>query len=168
MLLVNLYRAFWFVGLVLLQALVLNHIHVCGIATPFLYIYMLLKFPSGMKRNEQLLWGFFLGLLVDIFSNTYGLNTFATVALAMARPYLLRLLTPRDMTESIIPSFKSMGPASFMRYLTLSIFFHHFLLIMIEAFSFSTALLTMLRVVVCTALTLACVVAVEAIRRSEK
>jgi rod shape-determining protein MreD len=108
MLLVNLYRAFWFVGLVLLQALVLNHIHVCGIATPFLYIYMLLKFPSGMKRNEQLLWGFFLGLLVDIFSNTYGLNTFATVALAMARPYLLRLLTPRDMTESIIPSFKSM------------------------------------------------------------
>jgi hypothetical protein len=72
------------------------------------------------------------------------------------------------MTESIIPSFKSMGPASFMRYLTLSIFFHHFLLIMIEAFSFSTALLTMLRVVVCTALTLACVVAVEAIRRSEK
>jgi rod shape-determining protein MreD len=168
MLLVYIYRVLWFVGLVLLQALVLNHIHICGIATPFLYIYMILKFPSGMSRNEAMLWAFFLGLIVDIFSNTPGMNTFASVAVAMVRPYMLQLFTPRDMPDSIIPSFKTMGPSSFMKYLTLSILIHCFLLVSIEVFSFSSILLTLLRIVACTLLTVACAVALEGIRRKEK
>jgi rod shape-determining protein MreD len=168
MLLVYLYRVLWFIGLVLLQALVLNHIHICGIATPFLYIYMILKFPSGMSRNEAMLWAFFLGLVVDIFSNTHGMNTFASVAVAMVRPYMLQLFTPRDMPDSIIPSFKTMGPSSFMKYLTLSILIHCFLLVAIEVFSFSSILLTLLRVVACTLLTVACAVALDGIRRKEK
>lgn len=168
MLLVYIYRVLWFVGLVLLQALVLNHIHICGIATPFLYIYMILKFPSGMSRNEAMLWAFFLGLIVDIFSNTPGMNTFASVAVAMVRPYMLQLFTPRDMPDSIIPSFKTMGPSSFMKYLTLSILIHCFLLVFIEVFSFSSILLTLLRIVACTLLTVACAVALEGIRRKEK
>jgi rod shape-determining protein MreD len=168
MLLVYLYRVLWFVGLVLLQALVLNHIHLCGIATPFLYIYLLLKFPSGMSRNESLLWAFFLGLIVDIFSDTYGINTFASVAVAMVRPYMLQLFTPRDMPDSIIPSFKTMGPASFMKYISLTIFIQCFLLVAIEVCSFSAILLILLRTLACTLLTVACVVAVEGIRRKEK
>jgi rod shape-determining protein MreD len=129
---------------------------------------MILKFPSGMSRNEAMLWAFFLGLIVDIFSNTPGMNTFASVAVAMVRPYMLQLFTPRDMPDSIIPSFKTMGPSSFMKYLTLSILIHCFLLVFIEVFSFSSILLTLLRIVACTLLTVACAVALEGIRRKEK
>ena len=61
-------RFAWFIGLVLLQVLVLNYIHIAGYATPFLYIYFILKLDTGVSRNELMLWGFFLGLCVDIFS----------------------------------------------------------------------------------------------------
>ena len=38
-----LHRMEWFLGLVLLQVLVLNQMHVGGYATPFFYIYFILK-----------------------------------------------------------------------------------------------------------------------------
>ena len=43
-----LHKIGWFVGLVLLQVLILNNVHIAGYATPFLYIYMILKFESDV------------------------------------------------------------------------------------------------------------------------
>ncbi|HRF92087.1 MAG TPA: rod shape-determining protein MreD, partial [Bacteroides graminisolvens] len=103
------YRILWFVGLVLLQVLILNNIHLAGYATPFLYTYFILKFPSSVSRNELLLWAFFLGLIIDIFSNTPGINASATVLMAFVRPPLLTLFTPRDSFDNIVPSFKTIG-----------------------------------------------------------
>ena len=80
------HRMGWFVGLVLLQVLILNNVHIAGYATPFLYVYFILKFASGTSRNELMLWAFFLGLAIDIFSNTPGMNAAATVFLAFVRP----------------------------------------------------------------------------------
>jgi len=51
----SLYRIGWCIGLVLLQVLILNHIHIGGYATPFLYIYVILKFQSDISRNYILL-----------------------------------------------------------------------------------------------------------------
>ena len=42
------HRIGWFVGLILLQVLILNNVHIAGVATPFLYVYFILKFNSGM------------------------------------------------------------------------------------------------------------------------
>ena len=67
-------RLKWFVGLVLLQVLILNKMHISGCAIPFLYIYFILKFHSRASRNELVLWGFFLGVVVDMFCNTPGMN----------------------------------------------------------------------------------------------
>ena len=79
-----LHKIGWFIGLVLLQVLILNNVHIAGYATPFLYIYLILKFESETPRNALMLWAFFLGLTVDIFSDTPGMNAAATVALAAA------------------------------------------------------------------------------------
>ena len=155
----------WFVGLVLLQVLILNNVHIAGYATPFLYVYFILKFPSGTSRNELMLWAFFLGLIIDIFSNTPGMNAAATVLLAFVRPTFLRLFTPRDMLDSIIPSIKSMGFSPFLKFVVTSVFVHHFVLLSIEFFSFSSIPLLLLRVVACTLLTVTCIMAIEGIRR---
>ena len=69
-----LHKIGWFIGLVLLQVLILNNVHIAGYATPFLYIYLILKFESETPRNALMLWAFFLGLTVDIFSDTPGMN----------------------------------------------------------------------------------------------
>ena len=68
MIITYIHRIGWFVGLVLLQVLILNNVHIAGYATPFLYIYFILKFASGTSRNELMLWAFFFGLTIDIFS----------------------------------------------------------------------------------------------------
>ena len=156
------HRMGWFVGLVLLQVLILNNVHIAGYATPFLYVYFILKFASGTSRNELMLWAFFLGLTIDIFSNTPGMNAAATVFLAFVRP---TLFTPRDTLDSIIPSIRTMGIASFLKFTVTSVFVHHLILLTIEFFSFSSIPLLLLRVVACTLLTVTCIMAVEGIRR---
>ena len=78
---------------------------------------------------------------------------------------LLRLFTPRDNLDSIIPSFKSMGITPFLKYTTASVFVHSLALLSIEFFSFTSIWLLLLRVISCTLLTLTCILAVEGIRR---
>ena len=101
-----LHKIGWFVGLVLLQVLILNNVHIAGYATPFLYIYLILKFESDVPRNALMLWAFFLGLAVDILSDTPGMNAAATVLLAFLRVHigalLLRIVTSTLLTVACI------------------------------------------------------------------
>lgn len=165
MIITYLHRIGWFVGLALLQVLILNNVHIGGIATPFLYVYFILKFASGTSRNELMLWGFFLGLTIDIFSNTPGMNAAATTLLAFLRPVLLRLFMPRDLLDSIVPSFGAMGVAPFLKFVVVSVFVHHLALLTIEFFSFTSLPLLLLRVAACTLFTFTCIMAIEGIRR---
>ena len=165
MIITSIHRIGWFIGLVLLQVLILNNVHIAGYATPFLYIYFILKFNSGTTRNELMLWAFFFGHTIDVLSDTPGMKAAATVLLAFLRPSLLRLFTPRDNQDNLVPSFKSMGITPFLKYTTASVFIHSLALLSIEFFSFSGIWLLLLRVALCTVLTVTCIVAVEGIRR---
>ena len=87
MIITYIHRIGWFIGLVLLQVLILNNVHIAGYATPFL------------------------------------------------------------------------------KYTTASVFVHSLALLSIEFFSFSSIWLLLLRVLLCTILTVTCIVAVEGIRK---
>ena len=143
MIITYIHRIGWFIGLVLLQVLILNSVHIAGYATPFLYIYFILKFSS----------------------DTPGMNAAATVLLAFLRPSLLRLFTPRDNPDSFIPSFKTMGISPFLKYTTASVFVHSLALLSIEFFSFTSIWLLLLRVLLCTILTVTCIIAIEGIKK---
>lgn len=155
----------WAIGLVLLQVLVLNNIHIGEFATPFLYVYFVLKMSSDTPRNHQMLWAFGIGLVIDIFDNTVGMNAAAFVLMAFARPTFLRLFTPRDTYDSFTPSKRSMGTASFMRYLIICVLIHHTALLTIESFSFISVGMLGLRILLSTALTIICIVAIEWFRK---
>lgn len=160
-----LHKIGWFIGLVLLQVLILNNVHIAGYATPFLYIYLILKFESETPRNALMLWAFFLGLTVDIFSDTPGMNAAATVALAFLRPAFLRLFVPRDTLGDIVPAIKTMGIIPFLKYLIVSVFVHHAILLTIEFFSFAHIGTLLLRIVASALLTITCMMAVEGMRK---
>ena len=68
-------RILGFALLCLAQALVLNRIHLFSFATPLLYVYMVLLFRRNYPHWGVLIWCFFMGLVVDSFSNTPGLAT---------------------------------------------------------------------------------------------
>lgn len=160
-----LHKIGWFVSLVLLQALILNNVHIAGYAIPLLYIYLILKFESDVPRNALMLWAFFLGVSVDIFSDTPGMNASATVVLAFLRPAFLRLFVPRDTVGSLVPSIRTMGFSPFLKYLIVSVFVHHAMLLTIEFFSFAHIGTLLLRTVASTLLTVTCIMAVEGIRK---
>ncbi|MDR0988767.1 MAG: rod shape-determining protein MreD [Prevotellaceae bacterium] len=166
MILNYLHKVGWFVGLVLLQALILNNVNIANCATPFLYIYLLLKFESDTSRNALMLWAFCLGISIDIFSDTLGMNAAATVALAFLRPWLLRGFMPREGLDNIVPSTASLGGSAFVKFVLTAVVIHHTLLLSIEFFSFEHIGLLLLRIAACSALTSICIFAVEGLRRN--
>ena len=156
-------RLGWFWLLVFIQVLVLNHVHLMGYAMPFLYVYLILTLNVNVSRNILLLWGFFLGLAVDIFSNTPGMNAAATTFLAFMRPSLLTLFTPRDCAEDMEPGIKSMGFWLFFRYVLVGVALHHTVLLTIESFSFFDLGFLSLEILSSTLLTTFCVMVIEGI-----
>ena len=159
----NLHRIEWFVGLVLIQVLVLNQLHVGGYATPFLYIYFILKFNSKIGRNSLMIWAFMLGLTVDVFGNTPGVNAAACTCLAFFRNSLLRLVTLRDLDEAFRPGIKSLGLAVFFRYILLATTLFCTLLLLIDTFTFFNLPVLFLKIVTSIASTMVCVFCVESI-----
>lgn len=113
------------IGLVALQVLFLDRIALFGYVTPLFYIWMIARFDTSMSRNAILLWSFFLGLAIDMFSGTPGLNAASATLVAMFQPQILKLFVLLDRTESLKPCSASMGGGRFMGYLSLIILLHH-------------------------------------------
>lgn len=159
----NLHRIEWFVGLVLIQVLVLNQLHIGGYATPFLFIYFILKFNSKIGRNSLMLWAFMLGLTVDVFGNTPGMNAAACTCLAFFRNSLLRLVTLRDLDEAFRPGIKSLGIGVFFRYVLLASVLFCTLLLLIDTFTFFNVPVLLLKIITSTVSTIVCIFCVESI-----
>ena len=155
-------RIEWFIGLVLLQVLVLNHMHINGYATPFFFIYFVLKYNSGVSRNVLMIWAFLLGLTVDILGNTPGMNAAAATVLAFMREPVLRLVTLRDSVEDFEPGIKSMGFSPFFRYILLCT-----ILLVIDTFSFFNLPVLLLKILTDASITIICILCAEAIRRKK-
>lgn len=154
-------RLGWFWLLVFVQALILNNVHFFGYATPFLYVYLILTFDANMSRYTLLLWGFALGLAVDVFSNTPGANAAATTLLAFSRPSLLPLFTPRDSAEDFSPGIQSMGTSAFIRYITFALLIHQTALMLLLTFSFAQPSVLLLKVISSTFITGICILGIE-------
>ena len=161
MILTILKKMAWFVVLVLVQVLVLNRIHILGYATPFLYIYLIVKMEYRIPRSVILLIGFLLGLTMDMFTNTLGVNASATVLLAFMQPFFLKMFAPRDVEDDLVPERRQIGAWSFCKYVVLCVCLHHTVLLMLEYFTFVGILQTLLRIVVCSLFTIIMILAVD-------
>ncbi|OUO52357.1 rod shape-determining protein MreD [Parabacteroides sp. An277] len=145
---------------VLLQILVLNNIHYLRIATPFLYVYCILKLPVGMSRSSILIFSFLTGLLIDMFSNTPGMHAAACSLAGFLRDPLLVFLKGEDLPKGLYPSYHALGYAGFIRYMLLFVLIHHLALFLIEALTLFDPLFLFIRIAasVLTTSLLICVV----------
>lgn len=143
-----------YIVLALAQAIVFNNVCLFGVAVPFVFIYVIIRLPITLAVNWLLTIGFTLGLVVDIFSNTQGMNSLACTLLAMARRPILHLYFPReDELTMPEPSIRSLGPEIYGRYLFTMVLFYCTAIFLIEAFSLFDPLRLMLRVICSTFLT---------------
>ncbi|MCM1164132.1 MAG: rod shape-determining protein MreD [Muribaculaceae bacterium] len=157
--------------LVVTQVIVFNHICLFGVAVPMVFIYVILRLPITLSLNWMATIGFFLGLTVDIFSDTYGMNALACTLLAMLRRPILRLYLPReeDLTRPE-PTMMSLGTAVFLKYLLTTTLLYCTLIFCIEAFTFFHPLRLLLRIVFSTMLSMIIMLGIDSLMtpRSEK
>lgn len=107
-----------FVILVLVQALLMNHIVLFSSAVCFIFIYFLIKLPINLSANLVLTLGFILGLSVDILSDTPGLNALCcTVLASLKRPVFFAYEQHDDQKRNVSPSIGTMGFLNFCKYI---------------------------------------------------
>ena len=157
-------RLIMFVVLLVVQVLVLNHVWLLNVATPLLYVYFAITFPRNTEKGEVLGWCFFLGLLIDIFSNTPGLAAGTLTLIGMTQTYLVELFVPRDSVENLEVSAATLGWGKFSMLSGILTLIYCLLLFILEAFNFFDWQLWILRAVFSTVLTLLLMLAIESVR----
>ena len=136
----------YFVVLVLVQVLILNNIHFLRIATPFLYLYFIIKMPVGSPRDLVVLFSFLIGLVIDLFSNTPGMHAAACTLTGFIREPLIRFYMGKDLPDGIYPSYKTFGYGGFFRYVLSLVLIHHVTLFLIESLTLFDPLFLAIRI----------------------
>lgn len=133
----NINSALLFIGLILLQIIVLNNINFLGYINPFFYIVFIFLYPIRKDDATILILGFFLGLFIDIFSDSGGINAAATLFISFVRiPVLQSVIGKRDIDYGAMTIFKIPFPKMFL-YVVILTFIHHFIVFGLEYFRWS-------------------------------
>ena len=120
--------------LVALQIFVLNRITLFGKYTPVLYPVFIMFYPFFRNKYQFLALSFLLGLGIDAFLYTWGINAFATTAVAYFRTLIFR--TSTDSSTDFF-SFQSLQWSQYFFFIFSSIFLHQLLVQFVEFFKLS-------------------------------
>ena len=161
-------RLFRFFILLLFQVLVFNQVHLLGYITPLVIGYMLVCFHRGTSRVSLLLWGFTIGILFDMFSNTAGMGAASCTLVAMVQPILLDFFLPRDAAEDFTPSLQTIGFWSYSLYVLILMFILHGAFYLLDAFMLADWPLTLISIAGGTVLTTILTIFIELLVRSHK
>ena len=162
-----LYEWLLFMLLIFLQVMLLNRITLFGIATPVLYSYFLLKLPVGRNRFYVIIAGFLMGLIIDVFLNTPGMNAAATTIVAAFRRPIMNLFFDRVTYDEFVPGiYTAAGP--FARFTVFTVFLHLTLLFFIESFTLFNLVNTLLRVVSSSTISIVLILAIDSLMYKKK
>ena len=133
----NINSTILFIGLILLQIIVLNNINFLGYINPYFYIFFIFLYPIRKDDVSILILSFFLGLFIDIFSDSGGINAAATLFIAFIRiPVLQSVIGKREIEYGTMTIFKLPFPKMFL-YVVVLTFLHHFIVFGMEYFKWS-------------------------------
>ena len=152
----------YFVLFVSIQVLVLDNIHLFRIATPFLYLYVILKMPVNLSRSTVIFISFLLGIVIDMFSNTLGMHAAACSLAGLIRNPLLFTFSEKEITENMTPSYRTLGIRAFLKYAIYLVVIHHVALFLIESISLFDPVFLIFRIFANVILTVLFIFIVEA------
>jgi len=144
-----------------LQVLIFNNIHLFRIATPLLYLYVIVKMPTNISRMQAIFISFILGIVMDIFSNTLGMHAAACALAGMFRNPIMYSFSGKDLLDEDSPSYRTLGVTSFMKYVLALVAIHHMALFSIESISLFDPVFLLLRIMACIILTALLIFIVE-------
>jgi len=136
-----------FISLVLIQVLIFNQVQFSGFFNPYVYVLFIILLPLSAPRYAVLILAFILGLIIDIFSNSLGVHSAATVFVAYVRPLVIRLISNREDDKNDYPGLNQNKLSWFINYVVFMILIHHTLLFYLEVYTFANFFNTLYRVI---------------------
>jgi hypothetical protein len=136
-----------FISLVLVQVLIFNQVQFSGFFNPYAYLLFIILLPLSTPRYLILILAFLLGLIIDIFSNSLGVHSAATVFAAYARPLVIRLISNREDDKSDYPGLHQNKLIWFVNYVLIMVLLHHTVLFYLEVYTFTNFFNTFYRVI---------------------
>ena len=131
----------WFFLLIGIQLFFLDAINLGVYSTyftPLIFSFFILKQRLEITVFGLLIYALFMGLTIDIFRNTIGLNTSVLLLLAYLRSRFLYFISSKDDFETGLElNIFSLGFGRYIMFFGLTIFFHHVLFFLVEQLSFS-------------------------------
>ncbi|MEG1574741.1 MAG: rod shape-determining protein MreD [Bacteroidales bacterium] len=148
------YYIILYIILMFFQITVFGNVALFGYATPFLFIYFIIKLPANMSPNLIMTLAFLTGLMLDIFFSTPGQYAFSATLVAFMRKSYISLILQRDEESvAIIPSVKSLGQAPFAIYVLLVVFTFALTIFIIQAFTIFNSFKLILQILLSTLVT---------------
>ncbi|MBE6309785.1 MAG: rod shape-determining protein MreD [Bacteroidales bacterium] len=139
--------AMMFLVVIFLQV-VCNRICLFNIAVPFVFIYFILRLPLSLSVNWVMTLSFLIGLVVDIFSNTYGMYAMSSTIIGGLRKPIFTLFYPREDEMSIpIPSISTLGVSTYLKYMFTLVLIFCVVIYVIQLFTFYNFSLTLMRII---------------------
>lgn len=147
-----------FIGLLLLQVTVLNNVLFWGYLNPFLYILFVILYPYRKDRGVFLFLCFLLGLCIDFFTNSGGINAAATLFAGYIRLPLLKYLLRKQEIDFLVFDITKQPYSKLLPYIAILIFTHSLIIFILEYFSFSYFSTIITRTIATTTFTLILVI----------
>lgn len=101
----------------------------------FILPLIILNIPVNFEKPFLLVVAFLIGLTMDVFNDTLGINAFALVMLAYFRSSILALIEPRQGYKPGQIGFRSFGLGWNSAYIGLSFLVFSFSFFMVDAFT---------------------------------
>ena len=148
-----LYNLARFILLLAAQVLIFNNINFLGYINPFPYILFIMLYPVNGSKYGILIASFFLGLIMDMFSNSGGVHATCCVLLAFCRPAIFRFSFGLSYEYQTVRINDVLTPERFS-FIFLAVVIHHFALFLLEVFAFDSIWDILLRTLVSTIFTI--------------
>lgn len=122
--------------LCLAQAMVFNRIHLLGVATPLVFVYLIIGTRRGTPRWAILVWAFLMGLLIDMFANTPGVTAASLTLIAFVHPMLLELFVAREAADNLKPTIHTLGFARYCYFTAMLLLLYTLVFFSLELFTY--------------------------------
>ena len=118
-----------------LQVLLFDHLHIGSWGLVMMYILFLINLPARIPRWAEMIIGFMVGMMMDVWHASLGIHIAACVALTFVRPLLLNN-TVQDV-ERIKDNLSSqnIGRAEYIKCAVILTVLHHFIVFSLETWN---------------------------------
>jgi len=124
---------------VFIQIYILNQVLFNGYINPYFYIMLIICLPQITPKWFLIIFGFFLGLSIDLFSGSLGFHSTSCILISFLKPSIEKIIIPKNTIsneQDIL--MERLGFKMFSIYAFIMISIHHIILFFLAHFRISS------------------------------